>query len=189
MKALLGELRWRGVKLSQVDALEFFAGVGDRHTQAYASHVRSLEAWEIDRACEPALRRNLPNATVRIGDSFELAMASERQFRLVVLDNPQGVFRGYCEHFEALGTLPSLLATGLVVFNLNLRPYALAEHCEWAERRRDFYGLVETCDLDETWAQDFYAGLFVRLGYRTEWTFLVPRNDFLAYAVYAVSRR
>ena len=85
MRAICEELNRRGYDLSRYDALEFFAREGDWQTLSYADRVRSVEAWEIDPAYEEGLRRNLPQAVIRIGNSFELANTQSIAVNLALL--------------------------------------------------------------------------------------------------------
>ena len=189
-------LRQRGLDLSRLYALEFFAREGDWQTVSYASQVAVLEAWEINPACEPALRRNLPQAQIRIGDSYQLALRTENaaRFDLVVFDNPQVTFGAddqYCEHFEALELVPRLLRIprGIVIFNVNQAPYGYDAQTRWQARRRAFYRVDQTATLDSEFVQDFYRGYFRRLGLESDFIFLEPRHDGrIAYGVMGLSR-
>ena len=145
------------------NALEFFAREGDWQTLTYANRVAELSAWEIDSTFETNLRKNLPQAKIEIGNSFELAKKSQffHSFDFVVLDNPQNTYGSdheYCEHFEAIGAaLPLMKDTARLVFNVNLCPYNLSQHPKWSLRRNTFYGLSSTEKLDAPWVQDFYT--------------------------------
>jgi hypothetical protein len=83
---VLREIKRRRLDLSRMDALELFGGRGDMITQDYAPYVRSLEIWEIDPACESALREHFPLAEVKITDTYEEIKRCARKFDLVVAD-------------------------------------------------------------------------------------------------------
>ena len=190
MRRVCQQLRLRGVDLSQARALEFFAREGDWQTVSYAGEVASLEAWEIEPHCEPALRRNLPGATIRMGDSYQLARLPEYAgaFDLVVLDNPQVIFgpQGeHCEHFDALELMPNLLGgAGTLIFNVNYAPFNYHQQPAWQQRRRDFCGREATDRLEFEFLQTFYAEFFDRRGRATEFMFFEPRHEqVIAYAV------
>ena len=190
MRRVCRRLQQQGVNLARARALEFFAREGDWQAVSYAGQVAALEAWEIDPACEPALRRNLPGATIRIGDSYQLARQPEYAgaFDLVVLDNPQVIFgaRGeYCEHFEALELVPGLLGrVGTLIFNVNYAPFDYPLHPAWEQRRRVFYARDHTDRLDFDFLGAFYRQFFDRRGRATEFMFFEPRHQpAIAYAV------
>jgi hypothetical protein len=193
MRRVCRRLREQGVDLARARALEFFAREGDWQTVSYAGQVASLEAWEMEPGCEAALRRNLPGARIRIGDSYQLAQRPEYAgvFDLVVLDNPQVIFgpQGeHCEHFEALELVPGLLGpVGTVIFNVNYAPYNYAQQPAWQQRRRAFYGRERTDRLDFEFLGTFYRQYFHRRGRETEFIFFEPRHeDVIAYAVMRV---
>lgn len=151
MQKLIRELKRRGVRLSQMDALEIFGADGMRHTIDYSRFVRSLEIWEFDAGYLPGLGRHFPNARIRITDSFKEMQCTSRRFDLVVSDEPGQVFgpnKEYCEHFDFL---PNLLfrimrPDALIILNVVPEPLRQLPHANtlptyrgYIERRREFY--------------------------------------------------
>ena len=111
IQRILAEGSRRGASVEQFRALEVFGCTGERLTKHYAPLVRSVEVWEIDPSLEPALRRNLPTATVRITDSFAEIKRTLSRFDLVVVDNPVGCFGdGRCEHFDPFPDVARVLS-------------------------------------------------------------------------------
>ena len=90
MRRVVAKLEGFGVELDKLDGLEFYAREGDWQTISYSGRLSTLHAWEIDPDRETALRRNLPRAIIRIGDSYELALLPEYQhkFSFINFDNP-----------------------------------------------------------------------------------------------------
>jgi hypothetical protein len=196
MRRVCARLKSVGVDLASLDALEFFAREGDWQTMAYADEVRSLEAWEINPACEPALKRNLPRATIRIGDSYSLAtqLPFSKRFGLVVLDNPQCVFGPdgiHCEHFDALDLVPGMLTSAAVlIFNVNLEPYGYDQQPAWRSRREQFYGAECTHRLELPFLNRFYVDFFTRRCFDAAVLFFEPRHEpMLWYCVMRLTRR
>lgn len=190
MLRVVQRLQSLGVELGRLRALEFFAREGDWQTVSYAGLVASLEAWEINPACEAALRRNVPQARVRIGDSYQFARQPEYagRFDLVVLDNPQVTFgerHEHCEHFDALELAPALLANpGVLIFNVNHSPYGYDRQPEWQRRRQAFYGLADTARLDFSFLDQFYRKFFAVRGRKVGFLFFEPRHEpSIAYCV------
>ena len=196
MRKVCGLLKDKGIDLSRMRALEFFGREGDWQTTAYAGEVMSLEAWEIDPKFEPALRRNLPDATIRIGDSYEIAAAPENKgrFDFVVLDNPQCLFGEeleHCEHFDALPLGLGLIEKeGGLIFNINWMPFDFDEHPHWKKERENYYGLGDTSMLDvEGHTLPFYRRKVESHGFEVSDCFEMVRNpEYLSYIV-VVCRR
>jgi hypothetical protein len=191
MRLLCSRLEQMGEPLGEYRALEFFARAGDWQTNAYATKVKSLSAWEINPDFELDLKRNLPGAEIRIGDSYELALEESRQgtFEFIVFDNPQNVFADHCEHFEALPLISQLMATkGLVVFNINRRPFKYVESPEWQRRRKEYYGR-DASALDVDFFIAFYGVKFAAMGLKVRFSFEVQRNqEYLSYLVFGLER-
>ena len=125
IKTVLAELSAAEPPLASRDALEAFGREGDWHTVYYSGLVRSLEVWEVVPAMEAGLRRNLPNAKIKITDAFKEVRHTPSTFDLIVIDNPQSVFGGgYCKHFDIYPHLFRVVRPQtIVVQNVNLRPY------------------------------------------------------------------
>ena len=188
MRRLCARLAERGIELGSCRALEFFAREGNWQTVRYADKVARLDAWEINPKFEAALRRNLPQAAVRIGDSFALSQLPEfaGRFDFVVYDNPQVTFgdhNQYCEHFEALETLPRLMRERAVaIFNVNREPFDYELFPEWQKRRNRFYQRGDTANLEDGFLRAFYAAYFQGLGLTMLDAFIEPRHEsYLSY--------
>jgi len=193
MKALLCRLEEVGEPLAEYDALEYFARAGDWQTTTYASRVRTVTAWEIMPDHEAELRRNLPNAHIRIGDSYELAHEERylNSVQFIVMDNPQGIFGKYCEHFEALPLVRQLVSRkgGVVIFNINRHPFDYEKNPLWKKRRSEYYGR-DASDLEVDFLLEFYSQRFSESGLNTRFSFEQPRNkEYLSYMVFGVSSR
>jgi hypothetical protein len=183
MLRLCARLETLGVDLASCRALEFFAREGDWHAMTYAPKISQLDAWEIDPKFEMGLRRNLPQARIRIGNSFDLARCGEfaGQFDLVVYDNPQMFFGEgdrYCEHFEAIETLRRLMKPQAVtVLNVNMAPFNYCNAVNWQLRRNKFYDISDASNLEEGFALSFYCEYFRKQGMVTRGALLEPRYN------------
>ena len=190
MLKICTRLKGEGVKLRKFSALEFFAREGDWQTLVYAGEVGAVEAWEIAPEFLPGLKRNLPEAKIRIVDSYVYGEQTTDRFDFVVLDNPQSTFgpdSQYCEHFEALPVALRLLRQGaFIVFNLNWAPFNFKANNKWQRRRAEFYGVEDTSSLSlEEFLLPFYTSYFEARGYSVAQCFVQPRNnEYLAYAVF-----
>ena len=180
IKKICTTLEDKGIKLSSLKALDFFAREGDWQTQYYANKVKQVHAWEIDRRFEKKLRHNLPqNSKITIGNSFELILECDEKFDLVSIDNPQGVFgdeKQYCEHFEALPLIIRVLKKkSIIIFNVKTRPYNYLTQKDWQKKRNRFYKLEDCSNIEESFIKLFYEKLLSSYGYLTKYSFLNSR--------------
>lgn len=190
MKRLCSDLISAGFDLSEMDAVEVFGRKGDWHTVDYAGMVSSLEVWEIDPQHNADLEKNLPGAMIRNVDSITFAAdpVNRERFDFVVIDNPQALFGpgdAYCEHFDVLMPATGMLRpNGVIVFNVNIRPYDYELHPDWQKRRAAFYGQTGTDSLALADMEDFYAEQFKQWGRAVAYSKAHKRNEFLYYLAY-----
>jgi len=184
-------LEQRGVDIGSCRAVELFGRSGEWHTLFYADLVRTLDIWEIDSAYLPALETNFPAATLKITDSFEEIKRTPKRFDLIVADNPQSIYgeRRYCEHFELF---PDVFRVAndrcVILLDVNIKPYQFEKGSEWWSRRQAFYR-TETPDLlDLGKISPTYDDLCQSSGFTLDWSFTVPRNDFIYYLLLGISR-
>jgi len=85
---MVRELGRRGVDITQRSALEMFGGDGNLHTKDWARGVGNLEIWEFQPEHESALRRNFPQADVRIVDTYAEIRRTKRHYDVIFSDNP-----------------------------------------------------------------------------------------------------
>ena len=196
MRRVCSRLAGIGIDLASYSALEFFAREGNWQTLSYASLVARLDAWELDPHFESALRHNLPNARIRIGNSFELAKSPQfaGQFDFIVYDNPQMIFgdrHQYCEHFEALETLPHLMKQrAVVLFDINREPFDYELFPDWQKRRNEFYQVADASRLDEDFLMAFYNRYFHDRALTSINAFIEPRHaPYFAYFVAVLQKR
>jgi hypothetical protein len=201
MQRLCGQLRDRGVDLGRLRALEVFGDDGTRHTMDYAHFLAGLEIWEIRPDREDALRRNFPQATVRIVDSFEEARRTSSTFDLVVVDAwVGGLFDGHCEHFELFpGILRLLNDGGIVVLNVvprldvgvrrefasSFNEATLAVHLE---RRRQFYRTDHPESVTVEQMMAVYGDLSASMGFQIDWYVMQRRLYHLHYLALKLRR-
>jgi hypothetical protein len=191
MLKICKKLTKKGIDLKKFVALEFFAREGDWQTQSFANKVKELHAWEIDPIFESALKKNLPHACIRIGNSYELA--SEKvyfeRFDFIVIDNPQNTFGDYCEHFEALPLIKNLLKNdGIVIFDINLAPFDYDKFPLWRQKRFDYYS-VDATKLTSNFMLNFYSKFFNSQGFDIKFCFEEKRNkEYFSYLVYFLSK-
>lgn len=196
MKRVLGKLNENpSLALDKMTGLEFFAREGDWQTVYFSDAIKDIYAWEIDNQFEDMLNKNLPNAKITIGNSYELISKCSEMFDFVVLDNPQGNYgmdNEFTEHFKALPLILNALkkdTSCIVMFNINSKPFNYDDNPEWKKRREDYYGVQNTDNLDLDFLKNFYKNLFENLGCTVENSFIESRNpEYLHYMVLQIRR-
>jgi hypothetical protein len=202
MRRVMRELTRRGVDVSSLRALEMFGGNGRGHTVDYAPYVASTEVWEIDPAFAPVLRQNLPEATVKIVDSFAEIEVSQNKFDLVLVDPPYEMFGGHCEHFDIFPGVFRILKpfSILVLCNVRLNVVMSTRYSDrHLEIRKSFYEVDDPTRIPLDQMLKIYNQLFLRHGYESKWWVLQDRNlmyrlrrnsiDRVCYLALAIQRK
>lgn len=165
-------------------ALEAFSYTGAWQARAYRDYPSYHEAWEIDKAYESSLKKNLPKANIKITNSFEEILTSDKKFNFINVDTHQGLFGAYCEHFEFFPLLFGVIKDECVV-NLNVIPNASAKwrsrystlfNKEHLARRDAFYktGNPENVTLDQMLKT--YGEIAQQNNYTITWHYLQQRT-------------
>ena len=150
--------------------LELFCGRGAMFTRHLAAMVDTLVGVDIDQACQEDFLAATPRGVFLQGDCVEIAgsgLLGARQFDLVSVDNPLGLFGPYCEHFELLPALPALMAPGgCLVINLVTQPYDAGNPKlqPWLARRAAFYGVPDPACISPEILDRFYRQRLTALG-------------------------
>ena len=66
---LIKKLESKEINFEKLDAIELFGRDGSWQTIEFAKKVKSIEVWEIESKWENELKKNLPDATIKIRDS------------------------------------------------------------------------------------------------------------------------
>lgn len=199
MKDVINILKKNNIQLKKMDALEVFGRGGDWHTVAYAKQVKSLEVWEINKAWKKHLKKNLPMAKIKILDSVKTILVKNnlRKFDLVIIDNPMNVFGSkietnepeYCEHFDFMKHINKIISDdSIIIFNINKQPFDYEKYPLWKKRRKEFYGKVNTSNMNRKFLLNFYKKLFKNIGYKTIFHFYIIRHKHLDYFVYRLKK-
>ena len=181
------------VDVSKLNALEVFGRAGDWHTTAYANRVKSLQVWEIDKKWKNILKKNLPNAKIKILDSIKIIVENlePSKFDLIVIDNPMNTWGTkkepsfYCEHFDFIKHIGNIIdKEAILIFNINKNPFDYDKFLEWKKRREKFYKRKRTSKLSLQFLILFYKKLFLMIGYKTIFQKIFKRDEYLDYFVF-----
>ena len=163
--------RIRAAQPDDLRGLEMYSGRGAIFSHKLNPYVATFVGVDHDGTCQAEFLRSTPKALFLKGDCHQLAASGvfgHQQFSLVSIDNPLGVHGSYCEHFEALRFLPSLLAArACVVFNVVPRPYNSTDPrlAPWLGRREKFYGVNDATAIAIDFLERFYLATFNSLGF------------------------
>jgi len=181
------------VDIAKLNALEVFGRAGDWHTTVYANRVKSLQVWEIDKKWKNILKKNLPNAKIKILDSIKIIVENlePSKFDLIVIDNPMNTWGTkkepyfYCEHFDFIKHIGNIIdKEAILIFNINKNPFDYDKFLEWKKRREKFYKRKRTSKLSLQFLILFYKKLFLMIGYKTIFQKIFKRDEYLDYFVF-----
>ena len=181
------------IDVSELNALEIFGRAGDWHTTVYANRVKSLQVWEIDKKWKNILKKNLPNAKIKILDSIKTIVENlePSKFDLIVIDNPMNTWGTkkepnlYCEHFDFIKYIKNIIdKEAILIFNINKNPFDYNKFPEWKKRREKFYERNRTSKLSLRFLIWFYKKLFLKIGYKTVFQKIFKRHEYSDYFVF-----
>ena len=198
---VLDFLKTKNIVLENLDAIEIFGGTGHNDISV-AKNVKTFEIWEIDEKLKPELEKRFPGAKIKICNSVEMLRQNENtsKFDLIMIDNPIGVFGveknsfEYCEHFDIIENIGKLIDDeAIVIFLINKKPFffnKLKEKNElWRQKRQEFYGNVNTNDMNIPFLTSFYTELFRSMGLVTIFANSITRhNPHLDYFVFKLRK-
>lgn len=183
---VLRGMKNRGVRVETLSGLELFAGDGSQTLVLFAKHLKNLEVWEFNPKLESRLRLKVPDARVRIVDSYHQIRETPDKFDWVSADSWTGMTPGreYCENFELFPSVFRLFKPRAYLI-LNLLPELnvgrlqssgyefLDQHLQ---RRRDFYRWDNPEKIPIEHMVRIYEELITSNGYRLDWWFSVERT-------------
>ena len=176
---LISKLEVYDIKFQSLNALEMFGRGGNWQTAIFEKKVKTLEVWEIDPKWENELKKNLPNATIKILDSVSTIKDGKNltKFDLILIDNPMNTYGPklnsdnldtYCEHFDVISHIERIIGKeAIVIFNVNRKPFDYNKFPMWKKRRDEFYGDIDTSDIQINHLLTFYKKFFQKLGFDT----------------------
>jgi len=183
------ELRKRDVNPGDLHALEVFGREGDWQTQYYARDVSTLDVWEINPEYETALRQNLPDAELKITDSYEEMRNTSRRYNLIVVDNQFSFSGEHCEHFDffpdifriCMDLTILVLRVILEVDDSFLRAYPYVFNDRQLAQRGSFYKTNHPEKLSFGEMIGVYKDLALANGFVVGWYFFQPQERFGCY--------
>lgn len=189
-------LELKGIELEKIEALQTFGGSGSGMERFYEAKVRSLDVWEIEKAFKEKLEKNLPNANIKITDSFKEIKKSCKKYNMILIDNPMGVFDNHCEHFDMFIESFRVMQNQCVVIldimpNLNNLDEKFKYICssEHLLARKFFYRVSDPFHIAIDKMIQTYREISNYNGYNIEWYFTEERSgDFIQYLVLKLNK-
>lgn len=182
--------------LCMKETLEVFGKTGEYHTLDYINNVENLEIWEISQDCESKLKKNFPNAKVKITDSYEEIKKTKNIYDTIIIDNHQGLFGiDKCEHFEIIDDCFDRLANKSVLIT-NIIPNILSSKYKVPDeviknhikRRETFYGLYTGTLIELSYFEEFYTKMAQKRGFTVNHVFFIKRNYLMTYIVLCLKK-
>ena len=176
--------------------LDVFGYTGAYQTMNYARLVKDLHVWEINPECETHLRTNLPDARIKIVDSYREIEDFDLKCDLVVVDNHQGCFgEEYCEHFEMLPKIfrvlkqEAVIVTNVIPEFKELEKAYKGDHKMHKTARKEWYKVPDADRLSEKFLLEFYKKFCELHGYETIFAFIVRRNSIVSYLAMGLRKK
>jgi len=187
------------IKIEKLNCIEVFGGIG-LNDSIFEKYAKNFEVWEIDKKLEVELKKNLPNANVKICDTIK-KLKDEKEFHkfdLILIDNPIGVFGEsleYCEHFDLINNIHKFIEdSAIIIFLVNKKPFFFKKLIEknelWKKRRKEFYGNLNIENISIEFLLSFYSELFNNMGFDIEFSRNISRHSpHLDYLIYKIKRK
>ena len=192
-------LEEKNIEIEKLNCIEVFGGTG-LNDSIFEKHAKSFEVWEIDRNLEVELKKNLPNANVKICDTIKTLKDRKefQKFDLILIDNPIGVFGEsleYCEHFDLINNIHKFIEdSAIIIFLVNKKPFFFKKFIQknrlWKKRRKEFYGDLDVENISIKFLLSFYTELFNNMGFDIDFSKNISRHSpHLDYLVYKISKK
>jgi hypothetical protein len=187
MYKILRRFKQQGLDPKTLNALEVFGSDGQNHTKDIASVVAGLEIWEIESKHETILRRDFPQAEIKITDSYAEIKQTPQKYGLVIVDNTSVAFSHY-EHFDLFPDVFRVL-TNPAMLILNVMPKVLQNNPDRLRQRQLFYNAADPKNISLAEIEQTYRTLAAQYGWLVDWIFFerrwtfYQRKDIVYYAV------
>jgi len=168
----------------ELHALEVFGGSGHWVAKFYANKVSTLDVWEIEQKYENSLRRNLPNAEVKITDSYQEMKTTSKKFNLLVADTSFSFHGEHCEHFDLFPDIFRIVMdSAILVLNVHthvtdtaLKKYPYLFNEKHLACRGSFYKTDHPDRLSFDELVSTYKDMAKSNGFAVDWHFFQERR-------------
>jgi hypothetical protein len=191
IEVVLNKITAKEVKLEGIFALQTFGGTGNGMERFYKDKVNELDVWEIEKSFEKKLKGNLPNANIKITDSFKEIQKTEKKYNMILIDNPMGVFGEHCEHFDMYMECFKVMRDECIVV-LDIIPnlkniskkFTYIKNSNNILSRKLFYRFHDPLNIPIEAMVQTYREIANKNGFEIKWYFTEERSgDFIEYLV------
>ncbi|MGG7147246.1 nucleoside-diphosphate sugar epimerase/dehydratase [Clostridium butyricum] len=196
IEVIFSKLQKKNIKFEEIFALETFGGTGESVDQFYVDKVKELDVWEIEKAFEKKLRENLPNANIKITDSFKEIKEIKKKYNMILMDNPMSTFGEHCQHFDMyMECFKVMRDECIVIFDIIPNLQNIDEKFEYIKTtehllsRKLFYRFNNPLNIPIEIMIQTYKEIANKNGFNIEWHFTEERSgDFIQYLVLKLKR-
>lgn len=157
----------------------------------YKDKVKELDVWEVEKKYEEQLKKNLPQANIKITDSFKEIVETTKKYNMILMDNPMGNFGEHCEHFdmfiESFRVMEDICIVILdIIPNLTNIDEKFNYICssEHLLARKLFYRINSPQNITIEKMVQTYKEIAFEKGYDIKWYFTEERSgEFIQYLV------
>ncbi|MBL4716028.1 MAG: hypothetical protein JKX95_05285 [Bacteroidia bacterium] len=194
-----------GILPEKCIGLDLFAKYGLYQSSDFEEICDYFEMWEIDPEFARYAKKFFPKAEVQVGDSVDAVLNGKllrKDYNLVLLDNPYGLYGNnseYCEHFELFPPLlnylddKSVIAINVIydieVFENSQKRYNKLFNSDWEKRRNVFYNTNVPKRVPARFFLDFYQTKFTEWGWNVPNCFFTARQNFTGYVVVEIEKK
>lgn len=196
IEVIFSKLQKKNIKFEEIFALETFGGTGESVDQFYVDKVKELDVWEIEKAFEKKLRENLPNANIKITDSFKEIKEIKKKYNMILMDNPMSTFGEHCQHFDMyMECFKVMRDECIVIFDIIPNLQNIDEKFEYIKTtehllsRKLFYRFNNPLNIPIEIMIQTYKEIANKNGFNIEWHFTEERSgNFIQYLVLKLKR-
>ncbi|WP_394884626.1 nucleoside-diphosphate sugar epimerase/dehydratase [Clostridium butyricum] len=196
IEVIFSKLQKKNIKFEEIFALETFGGTGESVDQFYVDKVKELDVWEIEKAFEKKLRENLPNANIKITDSFKEIKEIKKKYNMILMDNPMSTFGEHCQHFDMyMECFKVMRDECIVIFDIIPNLQNIDEKFEYIKTtehllsRKLFYRFNNPLNIPIEIMIQTYREIANKNGFNIEWHFTEERSgNFIQYLVLKLKR-
>ncbi|NFR87446.1 MULTISPECIES: hypothetical protein [unclassified Clostridium] len=196
IEVVLNNLIDKGIELKKISALQTFGGSGKGMERFYKDKVKELDVWEIEKSFEDDLKRNLPNANIKITDSFKEIRKTKKKYDMILIDNPMTIFGEHCEHFDMyIEAFRIMKEESIIILDIMPNLKNIDKKFEYIKEsshllsRKLFYRCYDPLSINIEIMLQTYKEIANSNGYEIEWYFTEERSgDFIQYLVLKLKR-
>jgi len=184
IRKVLEMLKDKDYDLKEFYALDAFSGDGTFCTFVIADEVNQIDCIEKDEIIFKKLvdnfsSKNSVNEFLNMDAIQYLKDARTKNYDLIHMDAPLGMYGSYAEYFDALPHITRMFDDEtILIHDIVSKPYTYDSDSEWGKKRNEFYGLDDCSTLDLDFIKEFHISYFKNMNIDVEWLEIIPREMY-----------